>query len=266
MANYDPELGGAVGATGGVGAFVRRRLRRPRLIFVGLTIFGLLYYYSDALRPERPPGIVVSPDDTGLGWGGSGGIGGGSGAVDDRPVSKPKPKTKPIESYTGVEAEFIVDENGDHYYPNILTPDAAPLVPNPDDLMDPTSFFPEVGPDFLKRPEVKEYPVADLDKIISVAPPDNAKHRQIDLLPGAYSETWKGPEEWKPTYGNAKPIQWDGFKKGNYETAKERKTREARRDAVKRGFVYAWQKYKDHAWGHDEVKPVTKDYHDPFNG
>lgn len=262
MANYDPELGGAVGATGGVGAFMRRRLRRPRFIFVGLTVFGLLYYYSDSLRSEQAPGIVTSPDDAGTAWGGSGSLGDSGVVVDDRPKHAPKP----VETYAGAEAEFIVDENGDHYYPNILTPEAAPLVPNPDNLMDPASFFPEVGSDFLQRPHVKEFPHADLHKIISVAPPDTAKHRQVPLMPGAYSETWKGPEEWKPTYGNAKPIQWQGFKKGNYETAEQRKTREARRDAVKRGFVYAWQKYKDHAWGHDEVKPVTKDYHDPFNG
>lgn len=263
MAAYDPELGGAVGATGGVTAFLRRRLRRPRLVFVGLTVFGLLYYYADSFRPEQPPGIVISENEP-LGWPSSkGGIGGGAG-FDDRPLSPPKPK--PIEEYTGAEAEYIVDENGDHYYPNILTPDVAPLVPDPNGLMDPAHFFPEVGSDFLQRPFVKEYPAADMPKIVSEPPPDNAKHRQIELLPGAYSESWKGPEEWKPKYGNAKPIQWEGFKKGNYETADERKKREARRDAVKRGFVYAWQKYKDYAWGHDEVKPVTGDYNDPFNG
>lgn len=254
MSNYDPELAGAVGTTGGVGAFVRRRLRRPRLIFVGLTVFGLLYYYSDSLRPQQPPGIVVSPDDSGMGWG------------DAAHDNETKPKPKPLEQYTGAEAEFVVDENGDHYYPNIMTPAAAPLVPNPDELMDPASFFPEVGTDFLQRPVVKEFPDADLAMIVSAPPPDHEKHKQIELEPGAYSETWKGPEEWKPKYGNAKPIQWDGFKSGNYESAERRKTREARRDAVKRGFVYAWQKYKDHAWGHDEVKPATKDYHDPFNG
>jgi hypothetical protein len=28
-----------------------------------------------------------------------------------------------------------------------------------------------------------------------------------------------------------------------------------RRDAVKRGFVYAWQKYKDYAWGESHFQP-----------
>ena len=47
-------------------------------------------------------------------------------------------------------------------------------------------------------------------------------------------------------------LQWDGFSTGRrdtWETKEEGEVRKERKDAVKRGFVYAWQKYKDHAWG-----------------
>lgn len=40
----------------------------------------------------------------------------------------------------------------------------------------------------------------------------------------------------------------------------------ARQDAVRRAFVRAWQGYKTHAWGADELRPVSNDSHNNFNG
>jgi mannosyl-oligosaccharide alpha-1,2-mannosidase len=68
----------------------------------------------------------------------------------------------------------------------------------------------------------------------------------------AYSKTWKKPDTWKGDRGEMRKLQWEGFSSGRsdtWETKEEGKVRKERRDAVKRGFVYAWQKYKDHAWG-----------------
>ncbi|KAF9294750.1 hypothetical protein BGZ88_003381 [Linnemannia elongata] len=50
------------------------------------------------------------------------------------------------------------------------------------------------------------------------------------------------------------------------ETEKARLEREARLKAVRDGFEHAWKGYKSHAWGHDEVKPVSGGYRDTFNG
>jgi ER degradation enhancer, mannosidase alpha-like 2 len=33
-------------------------------------------------------------------------------------------------------------------------------------------------------------------------------------------------------------------------------------DRVRREFLHAWEGYKKYSWGHDELKPLTKSYHD----
>ncbi|KAI1812221.1 glycoside hydrolase family 47 protein [Poronia punctata] len=43
----------------------------------------------------------------------------------------------------------------------------------------------------------------------------------------------------------------------------ERLTRLA---AVKNSFLHSWEGYKKYAWGHDEIKPLTAEYKDPFGG
>ncbi|KAK9374932.1 glycoside hydrolase [Lipomyces chichibuensis] len=50
------------------------------------------------------------------------------------------------------------------------------------------------------------------------------------------------------------------------ETPEQRKVREERLNAVREAFVHSWNGYKAHAWGHDEVRPVTNGYADPFGG
>ncbi|KAG0034258.1 hypothetical protein BGZ81_005605 [Podila clonocystis] len=50
------------------------------------------------------------------------------------------------------------------------------------------------------------------------------------------------------------------------ESRVERNEREMRLRAVRRGFEHAWQGYRKHAWGHDEVKPVSGAVKDTFNG
>ncbi|KAI1405642.1 glycoside hydrolase family 47 protein [Hypoxylon fuscum] len=36
--------------------------------------------------------------------------------------------------------------------------------------------------------------------------------------------------------------------------------------AIKDSFKHSWEGYKKHAWGHDEIKPISGQYKDPFGG
>ncbi|KAI8606411.1 class I alpha-mannosidase [Dissophora ornata] len=50
------------------------------------------------------------------------------------------------------------------------------------------------------------------------------------------------------------------------ESETDRIEREKRLKAVRDGFEHAWYGYRKHAWGHDEVRPVTGGFQDRFNG
>ncbi|KAK9254798.1 glycoside hydrolase [Lipomyces tetrasporus] len=50
------------------------------------------------------------------------------------------------------------------------------------------------------------------------------------------------------------------------ETPEQRTVREERLNTVRDAFIHSWNGYKAHAWGHDEVRPVTNGYADPFGG
>lgn len=39
----------------------------------------------------------------------------------------------------------------------------------------------------------------------------------------------------------------------------------ARLEAVRDAFRHAWKGYKDHAWGHDELKPISKSFGEWFS-
>lgn len=38
----------------------------------------------------------------------------------------------------------------------------------------------------------------------------------------------------------------------------------ARQKLVKKAFQHAWKGYKQFAWGHDHLKPISEGYHDWF--
>ncbi|KXX78532.1 Endoplasmic reticulum mannosyl-oligosaccharide 1,2-alpha-mannosidase [Madurella mycetomatis] len=50
------------------------------------------------------------------------------------------------------------------------------------------------------------------------------------------------------------------------ETAEARDTRLKRKEAIKDAFVRAWSTYKEHAWLHDEVTPISLKSSDGFGG
>lgn len=200
--------------------------RRGRFVLAGLALGGVLLYLASPRTLYTPRG-EESPD----------------GLVD-------------------LDA-FEVDSYGDHFYPNYPQPSLAPMHPSPSELVDPRTLFPEVGADFLQPPKREPFPDDRLREIVSDPPVENVR-TQKNMPPNAYSQTWEGPEAWDARGPGVEKIQWEGFS-GDYETPEEKEVRVARKEAVKRGFIYAWQKYKDVAWGHDEVRPKTEKVSDPFN-
>lgn len=160
---------------------------------------------------------------------------------------------------------FVLDENGDRFLPNVKQV-YAPLHPNEGDYRAPERLFSEVDDDMLTPPVTEPFPKDRMREIVSEAPPEDEVVGK-KLANNDFSVKWKGPKDWNKPGPGTKLMQWPGFTNGTeWETKDEKEVREARRAAVKRSFIYAWQKYKDYAWGHDEVKPVTRQVSDPFNG
>jgi mannosyl-oligosaccharide alpha-1,2-mannosidase len=50
------------------------------------------------------------------------------------------------------------------------------------------------------------------------------------------------------------------------ETAEQKEDRLAKKEIIKEAFMHAWTGYKVNAWGHDEVKPISGGFANPFNG
>lgn len=50
------------------------------------------------------------------------------------------------------------------------------------------------------------------------------------------------------------------------ESSTEKLKREQKLALIKDAFVHAWTGYSQNAMGHDEVKPMSGDYRNPFNG
>ncbi|OAV87248.1 hypothetical protein PTTG_29514 [Puccinia triticina 1-1 BBBD Race 1] len=78
------------------------------------------------------------------------------------------------------------------------------------------------------------------------------------------SYVWEGRERIKE--GNVPKIQWPGFDKPHWETDSDRINRLERQGWVRRGFQHVWEGYKARAWGHDELRPVSGWFEDPFGG
>ncbi|XP_060763373.1 mannosidase, alpha, class 1B, member 1b [Neoarius graeffei] len=75
--------------------------------------------------------------------------------------------------------------------------------------------------------------------------------------------------------GNKSRTSWHGsvIKKNEVTNAKKKETQpesedssvvESRLEAVREAFRHAWKGYKEFAWGHDELKPISKSYTEWF--
>jgi hypothetical protein len=129
----------------------------------------------------------------------------------------------------------------------------APDDPRPEDLPEAERFFPDIDTDSLPPPTYEPFPMEQygiLYPIPSREPEPIPPPTNLPLPEGSFVSTWRSPK-WFQTDGQGTKdlprVQYDfGSVK---ETAEERSLREGRKEAVKRAFVYAWQKYKDNAWG-----------------
>ncbi|KAJ3577438.1 hypothetical protein NPX13_g3129 [Xylaria arbuscula] len=68
-----------------------------------------------------------------------------------------------------------------------------------------------------------------------------------------------------PTKKPAQPIPRIQASKPQEDTV-SRDERLTRLAAVKESFHHSWEGYKKNAWGHDEIKPISGHYKDPFGG
>lgn len=93
--------------------------------------------------------------------------------------------------------------------------------------------------------------------------PKQVPHEEVYIHQGG----WKGPKlKVSEIKGGKLPkVQWEGQLPGGEEG--ERAVEEGRRRAwVKRAFLHAWEGYKKHAWGHDELMPLSNLFSNNYNG
>jgi mannosyl-oligosaccharide alpha-1,2-mannosidase len=246
---YDPEAG-KFAMPGGRRTLRLMLARKSRLVIGVAALFTIIFYLS-----QNGPSTVVPPPPVVVPVGGDGrlpvddiwddvpppveGVQGKAPAPPSRPPRPDHPKY------------YIIDENGDHFLPNAGRK-VAPMHPGQKDIVDPADLFPEVElPWHFKAPKSDPFPRERMREIVSEAPdPPNAIVKAT-LDKKDFSQTWKGPADWNKAGPGVKNVQWPSFelKDRDWESTEQAERREERRKAVKRGFVHAWQAYKDHAWG-----------------
>jgi hypothetical protein len=129
----------------------------------------------------------------------------------------------------------------------------VPDDPDPKTLPSAEDYFPEIDPFSLPGPKIEEFPIDRYTYIYprpTTKPEDPEPSISRPLPVGSFVETWNSPSWFDPEGGgqNEMPrVQYDFSQ--NEENEQERTTREGRRDAIRRAFTYAWQQYKDKAWG-----------------
>lgn len=204
--------------------------RKPRWILGGLLICGVILYY-----------MTSNKDETAWGHGGSWDAEGD----DSRAGSKPSDDKSESPTYS----DYIVDAHGNHFVKGWQQP-ITPMHPDVDLLPRAPSIFPYLNVSESELPEEKIYPDSDLRLIIS-QPPDLPEEHSNSMPEDAWSQKWSGPAVWDQPKGEMKRVQWEGFAGGRdrWESENDRKVREERKEAVKRGFKHAWEAYKRHAWG-----------------
>jgi mannosyl-oligosaccharide alpha-1,2-mannosidase len=176
--------------------------------------------------------------------------------------------------------------------------DLAPDDPYPHQLPPAKEIMPDIKTTHLPYPASHErFPSERLRELYPAGPPDpDSEYHENIVNPRTpihpFIRNWTSPDWFHSDGRNHKAlpkVQWDFSK--HPISRKRRKLNDERKEAVKRAFVYSWQKYKDHAWGrlrlvlyayplvtdknafvlalilgHDEVKPVTAVPSNPFQG
>lgn len=135
-------------------------------------------------------------------------------------------------------------------------PRPATAPPVPADVWTPHAWDPQVDGSQSRFEDA-----ARPDKHVS--PPD---FRSGTLYGG-----WRPPAEQLATPQAPLPRVQHAFPKpslhgGGSVSANRRETIAWRQSMVRNAFLRSWEGYKRHAWGHDELKPVSNGSADPFNG
>ncbi|KAL7276469.1 hypothetical protein RUND412_000531 [Rhizina undulata] len=191
-------------------------------------------------------------------------------------VDQLKYHTKPITHDAQVPASPH-DERPQAPLPEVKEPPKAPLPAPP--------IPPAEKPSPKPFPPSQEHPPA----------PSIPQSPSTDNVPSRPAERPGGPPVWKPedeaSEPSGTPGRWEpapehypldpavispiptayktvpqiqaSFGK---ETPENKEIRLQRREAVRSAFKHAWAGYKKYAWGHDEVRPVSNTFRDPFGG
>ncbi|TPX18177.1 uncharacterized protein E0L32_002686 [Thyridium curvatum] len=199
--------------------------------------------------------------------------------VQDVPV-KESEAFKPIEPVDLPELKSSKETNGRFGLP---TPEqtAGVEVPLPTEplvgdatLVPADASKPTVAPDIPDRP---------LPKIDELFPEKQEKPLHVQNPPGAYIQDslsatstihWRKPREHFPVpeesiitlpTGSPKPIPRVQHQ-FTAESDDAREQREWRLSKIKQEAKVAWAAYREHAWLHDELMPVSGKFKDPFCG
>lgn len=132
----------------------------------------------------------------------------------------------------------------------------APDDPLPDQLPLSHAIFPNITTTHLPYPAAHQrFPREDLSKLYPAGPPDIGEEYEEEIITPRepihpFIKNWTSPEWFDPEGRNARklPAVQHEFSK-DWVPWRRRKVNEERAEAVKRTFVHAWQRYKDHAWG-----------------
>ncbi|KAK4237571.1 glycoside hydrolase [Achaetomium macrosporum] len=152
-------------------------------------------------------------------------------------------------------------------------PTKAPLPLNPADTDEESIKAAPSVPDRKPPSNHDEYGKQDEETGIQLADPP-AKFQGEDAPTLTTTIHWEKPSEWFPVplesiialpTGKPKPMPSVQFAFGEESPAAKEK-RERRLAKVKAEAQRAWSGYKEYAWTHDELKPVSKKTNDPFCG
>lgn len=149
----------------------------------------------------------------------------------------------------------------------IVIEQTAVSIPTEASIQDPAGRLPEVDiPDRKPLPKSK---AEDADPGLHARPP--GPKSDTSALPSS-SVHWIKKEEAFPVSelirlptGKPKAIPAIQHKFGD-ESTLAKTTRESRLARVKEEFLHSWRGYKDKAWLHDELMPVSGKSKDPFGG
>ncbi|KAK4653710.1 hypothetical protein QC762_0086420 [Podospora pseudocomata] len=201
---------------------------------------------------------------------------------EDPAVVEVKPPAPKVQVEEKPKPEVVDDHDHDHGHGD--TPVKIPSLK--EESKEKGSYDLPTKPPPLKGTHEKEQPPKDKSTNPATIPDrlpgsgigshnhDNTPSEPDLATTSTTAVHWTKPSEWFPIppesiiplpTGKPKPIPTIQAK-FEPETPQAREKRELRLAKVKAEAQRAWQGYKIYAWTHDELRPVSKAYHDPFCG